>query len=116
MPRNLDRLAPVDGYARGVGSCGDAIEVFLDIGKGRVRAIRRQPAGCVYTVACARAMNTRVEGRTLEEALGRTALHVAAALDGLPPDHLHCAALAVNTLGEAIDNNYPKLWGRPARL
>jgi len=29
-----------------------------------------------------------------------------AALGGLPEDHMHCARLAVNTLGEAIADYY----------
>ena len=30
------------------------------------------------------------------------AADVIIALDGLPPEHVHCAALAVNTLQEAV--------------
>jgi len=34
---------------------------------------------------------------------------VVTALGGLPEDHLHCARLAVNTLGEAIADYYSKV-------
>jgi nitrogen fixation NifU-like protein len=32
--------------------------------------------------------------------------NVSDELGGLPEDHLHCARLAVNTLGEAIEAHY----------
>jgi nitrogen fixation NifU-like protein len=54
-------------------------------------------------------------GRTLEEALKITPEDVAKELDGLPDDHMHCASLVVNTLGEAIDDFYQKVWGAKGR-
>ena len=53
-----------------------------------------------------------VNGKTLEAALTVMPEDVANELAGLPEDHMHCAALAVNTLGEAIDDYYQKVWGR----
>ena len=56
-------------------------------------------------------MTHLVKGRTLEKALTLTPEAVAEELGGLPEDHTHCAALAVNTLGEAIDAFYQTQWG-----
>lgn len=111
-PLYLGTLPDADGRAVGVGSCGDAIEVSLSIADGRVREIRHSPKGCTYTVACGSAMCALTHGRTLEELLWLTPEDVAAELDGLPEDHMHCASLAVNTLGEALDDYYQKIWGR----
>jgi len=69
---------------------------------GVVREIRVQPRGCAYTIACASAVSALARGRTLDEVLGIEPGQVAAELGGLPEDHLHCARLAVNVLGEAI--------------
>lgn len=102
------------GRARGVGSCGDAITVFLRVRDDRITAIGLVPEGCIYTVVCASALGVLARGRSLEAALKITPEDVAAELDGLPPDHLHCAALAVNTMGEAIDDHYQRIWGRPS--
>jgi hypothetical protein len=52
-----------------------------------------------------------VSGKSLEEALCVSPEAVAAELGGLPEDHMHCASLAVNTLGEAIDDYYRQAWG-----
>jgi hypothetical protein len=43
-----------------------------------------------------------------QQALELEPHEVAAALGGLPEDHLHCARLAINTLGEAIADYYGK--------
>lgn len=111
-PRHFGALARADGRATGVGVCGDAIEVSLAVKDGRIVDIRHAPKGCTYTVACGSAMCGLAHGLTLEDALKLTPEDVAEELDGLPADHLHCASLVINTLGEAMDDYYQKIWGR----
>jgi nitrogen fixation NifU-like protein len=72
----------------------------------RISDIRQMPRGCAFTIACASAMTELARNRTLEQALEITPQEVEAELGGLPQDHLHCARLAVNTLGEAIADCY----------
>lgn len=112
QPRHLGTLPDADGRAVGVGVCGDAIEVSLSVEGKRITDIRHSPRGCTYTVACGSAMCQLACGRTIEELLWLTPEDVAVELDGLPDDHMHCASLAINTLGEAIDDYYQKIWGR----
>lgn len=112
VPKNLGRLDHADGKAKGIGTCGDSIEVFLSIKSNKIKEIRHIPDGCVYTVACASAMSKLVDGQSLKQALEITPEDVAYELDGLPEDHVHCAVLAVNTLGEAIEDYYSKVWGK----
>jgi nitrogen fixation NifU-like protein len=107
----MGTLPAANGYAKGVGICGDAIEVYLSVQDQRITDIRHDPHGCTYTVACGSAMTHLAHGRSLEDALKITPEDVAAELKGLPEDHMHCASLAVNTLGEAIDDFYQKVWG-----
>jgi nitrogen fixation NifU-like protein len=114
LPQNLGRLEAADGSAKGIGTCGDSIEVFFCVQNRTISSIKHFPIGCVYTIACASAMSMLVQGRSLEEALNLTPEDVAEELGGLPEDHLHCASLAVNTLGEAIEEYYRKVWGRKA--
>jgi nitrogen fixation NifU-like protein len=110
-PGHMGILSNANGYAKGVGVCGDAIEVYLSINDREITNIRHVPHGCIYTVACGSAMSHLVYGRTLAQALNLSPEDVAQELDGLPEDHMHCASLAVNTLGEAIDDYYQKVWG-----
>jgi nitrogen fixation NifU-like protein len=115
MPCNLGKPDRWDGRALGVGVCGDSIEFFIGVNGRALKQVRHLPNGCVYTVACGSAVSKLAEGRTLEEVLKIQPQDVANELGGLPADHMHCANLAVNTLGEALDDYYRKVWGRPTQ-
>ncbi len=106
VPSNLGTIEPPSGRAVGVGQCGDSVEVTLKVIDERIADIRHQPRGCAFTIACASAMSELARNRTLEQALDISPHDVEAELGGLPEDHLHCARLAVNTLGEAIADCY----------
>jgi len=105
-PRNLGFLENPSGRGTAVGQCGDSMDVALRVDDGIITDIRVAPHGCIYTVACASAMSELARGRELDRALELDPQEVVAALGGLPEDHLHCARLAVNTLGEAISDYY----------
>ena len=92
--------------ATGVGSCGDKLQVALWIEDDIIEEIRCHPQGCSYTAACAAVVTNLAQGCTLEAALQIQPENVECALGGLPEDHMHCARLAVNTLGEAIAEYY----------
>jgi nitrogen fixation NifU-like protein len=109
-PCNIGTLEEADGQATGVGTCGDSLQVYLRIGGNTITQIRCRYDGCQYTLACASAMSKLAHGRTLSQALELEPADVVTELGDLPADHLHCARLAVNTLGEAIDNYYQKRW------
>jgi len=105
-PRNMGELETANGLAVGVGSCGDTMAVQIQVENSIIEEIRCLPKGCIYTVVCASVMSELVKGRFLEEALKLQPEHIDTLLGGLPADHLHCARLAVNSLGEAIDDYY----------
>lgn len=105
-PRNMGELETANGLAVGVGSCGDTMAVQIQVENSVIGDIRCLPKGCIYTVVCASVMSELVKGRLLEEALRLQPEDIDSLLGGLPPDHLHCARLAVNSLGEAIDDYY----------
>jgi nitrogen fixation NifU-like protein len=105
-PQNLGHCPDATASALGIGSCGDKIKVDLVIRGDVLVKVKCAPAGCVYTVACASAMSALATGRSVEEALRLQPENVSDELGGLPEDHLHCARLAVNTLGEAIEAHY----------
>lgn len=104
-PKNLGELAAANGMAVGVGSCGDTLTVKLLVEKGVIEDIKCLPNGCRYTVVCASMVSEIAKGLPLDEALKLQPEDVDTLLGGLPPDHLHCARLAVNTLGEAIEDH-----------
>jgi NifU-like protein involved in Fe-S cluster formation len=53
-------------------------------------------------------MCSLADGLDLDQALEIQPEDVETELGGLPEDHLHCARLAVNTLGEAIADYYKR--------
>ena len=108
-PKNIGTLDNPSGQGAAVGQCGDSIEVSLQIETGAIAEIKVLPRGCIYTLVCASAMSELAKGRKLDQALELEPQDVVAALGGLPEDHLHCARLAVNTLGEAIADYYGKV-------
>lgn len=105
-PRNMGGLETANGLAVGVGSCGDTLAVQIQVENSIIEDIRCLPKGCIYTVVCASVMSELVKGRQLEEVLKLQPEDIDTLLGGLPPDHKHCARLAVNSLGEAIDDYY----------
>ncbi len=105
-PQNIGFIDKPSGKGTAVGRCGDSVEVFLGITGGTIVDIKVVPRGCVYTWVCSSAMSELVKGKSVDDALYLEPDEVAAALGGLPEDHMHCARLAVNTLGEAIADYY----------
>ncbi len=102
-PANLGTLPPPAVQGKAVGSCGDRMELYLELDEaGRIKAARFMPEGCLHTVACGSAVTTLIEGKALEEAATITPEDVEQALGGLPRDHRHCAVLAVTALRSAL--------------
>lgn len=108
-PRNIGSLDNPSGKGAAIGQCGDSMDVYLRIDDGAIADIKVAPRGCVYTVVCASAMSELAKGRDLDRALELEPEEVVAALGGLPDDHIHCARLAVNTLGEAIADYFKRI-------
>jgi nitrogen fixation NifU-like protein len=103
-PYRLGVMDEFDGYGLVVGPCGDTMEFFLRRDGERIERISFMTDGCGPTVACGSMLSRMVQGRRLAEAAAIEAANVILALDGLPPEHIHCATLAVNTLQQAIAN------------
>ena len=101
-PYNLGSCLDATASAVGIGSCGDKIKVDIVVKDDILEKVKWIPEGCVYTVACGSAMSALATGCSIEQALKLQPEDVANEVGGLPSDHLHCARLAINTLGEAI--------------
>jgi nitrogen fixation NifU-like protein len=102
FPEHLGEMAEPDGYAGLQGDCGDLISFYLRIVAGQVARASFTTDGGDATIASGEMLATLVEGRTLQMAQRVTAEELLQALGGLPPNHVHCAALAVNTLRQVI--------------
>ena len=90
------------GVIRGV--CGDTMRIFLRVEKKEIRGASFETDGCVATIACGAAACLLAEGKAIDEVMAVSPALLLKEVGGLPPGHLHCAILAVNTLHSAVAN------------
>jgi nitrogen fixation NifU-like protein len=102
QPRNVGIMLDPDGYALVRGPCGDTMEMYLRVHDSHVEVAAFMTDGCGPTLACGSMVTQMAQGKTLHDAAAIEAADLIIALDGLPPEHIHCATLAVNALQEAI--------------
>ncbi len=103
--QNKDNVGTFDypdaqGYF--LGSCGDRMQIHLQIVNERILGARFLADGCGATLACGSMITKMACSKTITEAEKITSDDLISALEGLPEDHLHCAELAVMTLREAV--------------
>jgi len=101
-PQNVGLMSDPDGYGAPQGECGDMMEIGLRVRGDLIDNIAFITDGCAFTVACGSVVTTMVKGRTVAAALEIKPEDIIGALGGLPPEHEHCARLAVDTLRLAV--------------
>jgi len=101
-PTNFGRIEEPDGYGTCQGECGDMMEIYLRLNGVGIEEAKFVTDGCGPSLACGNMLSRMVEGLSLEEASRIRPEDLIVALDGLPEESEHCAALAVSTLREAI--------------
>lgn len=101
-----------DGYGKRTGVCGDTVEIFLKIDRKRVEAVSYRVDGCINTNACCNTVAHLAEGKSVDAAWGITSEKIMDFLETLPPDHAHCAELAVGALYLAL-SKYKELERHP---
>jgi nitrogen fixation NifU-like protein len=79
------------------------MEIYLHIEDEHITQASFMTDGCGPTIACGSMLTQMITGVSLEAADLITAQDLLTALDGLPPEHVHCAGLAVGTLKEALE-------------
>ncbi len=108
-PRNVGEIENPDGVGL-VGNpvYGDVMKMTIKVKDNRIEDIKFKTFGCGAAIATSSMVTELVKGRTLEEALDISNRTVAEALDGLPPQKLHCSNLAADAVHMAIQDYYSK--------
>lgn len=102
-PRNAGELNNANAIAEETNPvCGDRLRLSLRIIDGRIEAARFLAYGCPPTLACGSALAEMLEGILVEEAMKLTRKDIIDALGGLSAQKRHAAALAVETLHQAL--------------
>ncbi|WP_292489538.1 Fe-S cluster assembly scaffold protein NifU [Methanoculleus sp. 10] len=104
-PRNMGEIPDADGVGEvGNPACGDIMRITLRIEENRIVDAKFKTFGCAAAIASSSMATELIKGKTLEEAWAVTNKAVAGALEGLPPQKLHCSVLAEEGIHQAIDD------------
>lgn len=102
-PRNVGEIENADGVGKiGNPICGDIMHLFIKVEDGKIKDAKFKTFGCGAAIATSSMITELVKGKTLEEAEKISRRTVANALDGLPPNKMHCSNLAADALHNAI--------------
>jgi nitrogen fixation NifU-like protein len=102
-PRNVGSFENPDGVGRiGNPTCGDIMEFQIKVEDERIADVKFKTFGCGAAIAVSSMVSELAKGKTLEEAMLITNRTVAAELDGLPKNKMHCSNLGADALHKAV--------------
>jgi len=114
-PRNQGRLENASGIGEvGNAACGDIMKIYLYIKDSIIEDVTFETFGCGAAVASSSIATELIKGKTIDEAWSLSNKAVMEALEGLPPQKIHCSVLAEEAIHAAI-NDYLKRSGLPLR-
>ncbi|KPL05077.1 MAG: nitrogen fixation protein NifU [candidate division Zixibacteria bacterium SM1_73] len=104
-PRNVGQIENPDGVGH-VGNpvCGDIMELYIKVEDNHIIEAKFKTFGCGAAIATSSMITELVKGKSLEDAEKISKRTVAEALDGLPPNKMHCSNLAADALQKAIED------------
>ncbi len=104
-PRNVGVMEDADGIGEeGNPVCGDAMKIFIKVKDDVITDLKFQTFGCASAIAVSSMVTEMAKGMTIEEASKITKASLADALDGLPPQKMHCSNLGADALHKAIED------------
>ena len=109
-PRNMGVVENANAVGQvGNAVCGDIMQISMYIDEdGIIRDVKFKTFGCGSAIATSSMATELVKGRSIEEALTLTNKAVTEALDGLPPQKLHCSVLAEEAIRAALADYYTR--------
>ena len=109
-PHNVGEIENASGVGEvGNAKCGDIMKISLKIEDNVISDAKFKTFGCGAAVATSSMATDMIIGKTLDEALSITNKAVVEALQGLPPEKIHCSVLAEEAIKEAVNDYYKKI-------
>lgn len=103
-PRNFGKLSEATNKARAENlSCGDEIEVYLQIENGIIKKMTFEGEGCSIAISTASLWTEKLIGMTIDQVL-KLDHNDTLDLIGMPltPSRLKCAMLSLNAIKKAV--------------
>ncbi len=109
-PRNMGEMQDANGVGMvGNAKCGDIMQIFLKISDdGIIEDVSFKTFGCGAAIATSSMATELIKGKRVEEALKLSNAAVVEALEGLPPQKIHCSVLAEEAVKAAIEDYYKR--------
>ncbi len=102
-PKNIGSIKKPDGQAQ-IGNmvCGDQLNFFLKVEKGKIKDVKFLSFGCASNIATASVLTEKIKGKTILQAKKYNWQSIVKELGGLPHQKTHCSIMAVEGLKKAI--------------
>jgi nitrogen fixation NifU-like protein len=102
-PRNMGDIKDADAVGTvGNPACGDVMRLYIKVEDDKIAEAKFKTFGCGAAIATSSMATEMIKGKTVDESLKITNEAVAEALDGLPPNKMHCSVLAQEAIEAAI--------------
>ena len=105
-PRNMGEVEGANGVGMvGNAKCGDIMQMFIKVNDdGIIEAVGFKTFGCGAAIATSSMATELIKGKSVEEALKLSNAAVVEALEGLPPQKIHCSVLAEEAVRAAVED------------
>ena len=108
-PRNVGAIDNASGVGEvGNAKCGDIMKIYLKIEDDTIEDVKFETFGCGSAIASSSMATELIKGKKVADALSLTNKAVVEALDGLPPQKVHCSVLAEEAIKLALKDYYDK--------
>ena len=105
-PRNMGEVEGANGVGMvGNAKCGDIMQMFIKVNDdGIIEDVGFKTFGCGAAIATSSMATELIKGKSVEEALKLSNAAVVEALEGLPPQKIHCSVLAEEAVRAAVED------------
>ena len=108
-PRNVGSIDNASGVGEvGNAKCGDIMKIYLKIEDDTIEDVKFETFGRGSAIASSSMATELIKGKKVSDALELTNKAVVEALDGLPPQKVHCSVLAEEAIKLALKDYYDK--------